>query len=67
VKGTNGTFSFRIVAKRKDIEGRRFDLVKLPSAPKPGDMPHIMKPAELPDVTRGQVAPAADERPDERP
>ena len=66
-KGTNGTFSFRIVAKRKDIEGPRFEIVTMPPPPKSGEVAQTVKPAQLPDATQRQVTPAVEEQIGERP
>jgi hypothetical protein len=48
----DGTFSWRVVAKRKDIKGARFEPVEIPKEPALPDVPASAfdQPAGLPDL-----------------
>ena len=49
---STGRFSWRVVAKRKDIAGPRLEPVTIPSEPTMPSVPDISTPAPLPDPAR---------------
>ena len=53
-EGADGTFSWRVVAKRKDIAAPRFETVEIPKAPTLPDVPaSVYEPMPSPpDVLR---------------
>jgi hypothetical protein len=57
----DGTFSWRVVAKRKDISGARFEPVDVPKEPAAPAVPASAstEPAGLPDVRRAAAAPSS--------
>jgi hypothetical protein len=58
-EGAEGTFSWRVVAKRKDIAGPRFERVEIPKEPTLPDVPaSAQAPSPLPpDMSRMGVPP----------
>jgi hypothetical protein len=57
-EGVEGTFSWRVVAKRKDIAAPRFEMVEIPKEPTLPDVPvsvHTPEPT-LPDIPQRRVA-----------
>ena len=59
-EGAEGTFSWRVVAKRKDIAGPRLERVEIPKEPTLPDVPasvYAPPPAAPPDLPRMAVPP----------
>ena len=58
-EGAEGTFSWRVVAKRKDIEGARLERVEIPKEPTLPDVPASVydPPPSPPDLPRTGVPP----------